>query len=163
MAAQVVTLTENSIDHKINIIKWDWLCTDAGAVTSATTRGYTGEIIRVVLQPDGGGTQPTDQYDVTIVDAYGDVLNGGGANCSNGSTITVTSWHRFSARERAALADASSLTHASAVIPAKALHRMVYRAKAGIQRLQDLLDAACLPVGRDQVRHDGIIESMDGL
>ena len=90
MAAQVVTLTENSIDHQINVIKWDWLCTDAGAVTSATTRGYTGEIIRVVLQPDGGGTQPTDQYDVTIVDAYGDVLNGGGANCSNATTVQKT-------------------------------------------------------------------------
>jgi hypothetical protein len=51
------------------------------------------------------------------------------------------------------------------VIPAKALHHMVFRAKAGIQYLQDLLDAPvsstpCQARGRlrqaPQVRHDGI-------
>jgi hypothetical protein len=45
------------------------------------------------------------------------------------------------------------------VIPVKALHHMVFRAKAGIQYLQDLLDAPVLSTGEaPQVRHDGIAD-----
>lgn len=90
MAAQVVTLTENTTPHGIDIIKWDWLCTDLGAVSSTTARGYTGFIVRAVFFPDAAATQPTDQYDVEIVDAYGNVLNGLGANLSNAATVQKT-------------------------------------------------------------------------
>jgi hypothetical protein len=42
------------------------------------------------------------------------------------------------------------------VIPAKALHHMVFRAKAGIQFLQESLDAPVSGMGQaPQVRHDG--------
>ena len=41
--------------------------------------------------------------------------------------------------------------------------KVVIPAKAGIQCFEDLLDAACLPVGRDQVRHDGLTDFINRL
>ena len=49
-----------------------------------TVELYTGEVLRVVQIPDGGGTQPTDLYDVVVNDGDGaDVLLGLGANLGN--------------------------------------------------------------------------------
>lgn len=88
MAAQVVTKTESTRNQEtLWKITWDWQSTDTGAVTSATSLSYTGQVVRYVAVPDGGGTQPSDQYDVTIVDDVGDVLNGLGANMGNAATV----------------------------------------------------------------------------
>ena len=81
--AGTVTLTE--ITHtQIKKITFTWTSSAAGAADGATSGTYTGELVRVVQVPDGGGTQPTDLYDVEVTDADGaDVLHGLGANLSN--------------------------------------------------------------------------------
>lgn len=91
MTAQVVTLTESENRYPIRKIKWDWLSTDAGAVSSATLQQYTGVIVRAIFKSDSGGTQPTDSYDVTILDSDGfDVLNGEGANINRAAPVIKT-------------------------------------------------------------------------
>ena len=89
--AQVVTITEDTIPHAIRKIKWDWTCTDLGAVDSTTTKAYSGRVVRCVLASDAGGTTPTDEYDVTILDADGyDVIHGAGADVTSAATVQVT-------------------------------------------------------------------------
>ena len=88
MTAQVVTLTESSSESSpLQKIKWVWTSTDAGAVSSATTNKYTGEIVRLVTIPSDG---PTDNYDVTVLDSdSADVLMGAGANRDTTNTEQV--------------------------------------------------------------------------
>lgn len=82
MANQACTITEERYST-IKKITFDWLSDDAAGTFVATptvgttTYAYTGEIIRVVTNPDGGATQPSDNYTVTVLDADGnDVLMG---------------------------------------------------------------------------------------
>ncbi len=85
--AQVVTVTEKK-HTSVKQITWDWLCTDLGVVTSATTKAFDGVLERAVFIPDAAGTQPTNSYDVTITDADSvDVLAGLGADLSNSATV----------------------------------------------------------------------------
>jgi len=88
MTAQVVTKTEKCEEYRpVKLIKWDWLSTDGGAVSSACTNKVTGVISKVVIVPDGGGTAPTTLYDMTILDENSiDVLEGNGADCSATAT-----------------------------------------------------------------------------
>jgi len=75
----------------INKIQWDWACSSAGAASEATTYSYNGQIIRAIFEPDSGGTQPTDAYDVTVTDSDGyDVIHGLGANLSNAANVYKT-------------------------------------------------------------------------
>jgi len=63
-----------------------WLSSAAGAVTENSVPIKRGHIHQAKFIPDGGGTQPTDLYDVTLVDAISggvDFLTGIGANLSN--------------------------------------------------------------------------------
>jgi len=91
MTAQVVTLTEDPVRYAIRQVKWDWLSTDAGAVSSATTLEYTGIIIKAIFKSDAASTDPTDLYDVTILDDNGfDVLLGNGANITKATTVQKT-------------------------------------------------------------------------
>jgi hypothetical protein len=77
--AQVVTISEYRAHPFIKKIKWDWACTDLGVVSSQTTGTYTGELIRLITDPDAAGDAPTDNYNITILDEDGfDVLIGGG-------------------------------------------------------------------------------------
>jgi hypothetical protein len=89
MADQVVTLVESApLAGDVHKIKWTWKSATGGAVSSATTNRYTGQLLEVVFDPDAAGTQPTDAYDVTILDGDGvDVLNGNGANLSNAANV----------------------------------------------------------------------------
>lgn len=88
MTAQVVTITENPEEYlPVKSIKWDWLCTDGGVVSSTTLNKYCGIITKVVIIPDGAPTAPTAAYDMTILDENGiDVLEGNGADCSATAT-----------------------------------------------------------------------------
>ena len=87
MATGTVTTVE--ITHtSIKQVQWDWLSTAGGAAGDTTTSYYNGRVISAVFEPDGGGTQPTDLYDVVVNDADGyDVLAGQGANLSNAATV----------------------------------------------------------------------------
>lgn len=69
-----------------------WTSNASGAVSGNSFSVILGEIKQVKFVPASGGTQPTDQYDVTLVDADGlDVLNGMGANLSNAAPALITS------------------------------------------------------------------------
>lgn len=68
----------------------DWLSDASGVVSTNTFEVKTGELVEVRFTPDGGGTQPTDAYDLTIPDADGtDILAGTGANLSNAAASAV--------------------------------------------------------------------------
>lgn len=86
------TVTETAVTHtSVKKIKWDWLTDAAGQADATSVAVYNGEIIGVTTVPDGGGTQPTDLYDVTIKDSDGvDLLMGNGANRSNVNTEYIT-------------------------------------------------------------------------
>ncbi len=80
-ASQVGALTRYDID---------WLSDASGDVSGNTFSVKTGELVEVRFTPDGGGTQPTDAYDLTITDADGtDILAGTGANLSNAAASAV--------------------------------------------------------------------------
>jgi hypothetical protein len=93
MMAGTVTITEaNAKDWPISKVTFDWLSSAGGAADGTTTDAYTGKIVRVVQIPGAAGVQPTDAYDITILDTdSADVLAGQGANISNaGVTQVVT-------------------------------------------------------------------------
>lgn len=61
-----------------------WLSAAGGAADGATVEAYNGEILRAVFIPDGGGTQPSDLYDVALNDDDGvNVLGGEAGDLSN--------------------------------------------------------------------------------
>jgi hypothetical protein len=63
-----------------------WVSSAGGAVAENPVTLPRGHIHQVKFVPDGGGTQPTDAYDVTLVDAISggvDFLTGIGGNLSN--------------------------------------------------------------------------------
>lgn len=86
--AGTVTVTEELL-YNVHKITFDWLSTGAGAADGTTTYAYTGNILKVVTVPDGGGTAPDDNYDLTLTDEDSiDVANGQLANRSQ----TLTQW-----------------------------------------------------------------------
>jgi hypothetical protein len=90
-AAGTVTVTEEAYSA-VRKVKFAWTSDGAGAADGATTGDFSGKIEALVTVPNGGGTQPTDLYDLTVVDDDGtDVLSGAGANRSNASTQVVLS------------------------------------------------------------------------
>lgn len=71
--------------HEMHKITLDWTSHTDGSVSGIKTSiPLDGEIYRVVIQPDSGGTQPSAAYDMTILDDDSqDVLLGLGANLAN--------------------------------------------------------------------------------
>lgn len=64
---------------------------DTGAVSGIESEDLDGELLAVVFTPGSGGTQPSDQYDVTLLDDDGfDALQGKGANRSNVTATMLT-------------------------------------------------------------------------
>ena len=73
--------------YTIKKVVFDWLSSSGGAA-DAISKKIIGQILRVGFTPDGGGLQPTDQYDVVINDEQSiDILQGLGGNLSN---VTAT-------------------------------------------------------------------------
>lgn len=91
--AGTVTVTEaRAKDWPISKVTFTWLSSAGGAADGTTTYAYTGKVVRVVNVPDAAATQPTDLYDVTILDAdSADVLAGAGANVSNAAKTQTVS------------------------------------------------------------------------
>ena len=79
------TVAKSEITHRsLKKIVFDWTSSAGGAADATTDEYYTGRIVYAAQIPEAAGTQPTDQYDVTVVDADGvDVLAGLGANLGN--------------------------------------------------------------------------------
>jgi hypothetical protein len=87
--AGTVTVIERS-HTSVKKITWTWTSDASGNADLVTTQAYDGVIQRLVTVPSGGGTAPTNLYDVTITDADGfDVLLGAGANRAAASTEQV--------------------------------------------------------------------------
>lgn len=85
--AGTVTVIEESLGSMKKIL-WTWVSSAGGAADLQTTLAYTGAIERAVFIPDSGGTQPTNLYDVTVLDEdSADVLIGLGADLSNTAAV----------------------------------------------------------------------------
>lgn len=70
--------------------KIDWTSAADGTVSGTSFGVKTGELIQMAHTPGTAGDQPTDAYDVTILDAGGaDVLAGTGGNLSNTTAAAV--------------------------------------------------------------------------
>lgn len=81
--AGTVTVTEE-VGGGVSKVSFAFTSDATGAADGATTRVYTGAIMRVVFAPNTSTTQPTDLFDVVINDDDGaDALMGNGANLSN--------------------------------------------------------------------------------
>ncbi|HUS39470.1 MAG TPA: hypothetical protein VMX74_08470 [Pirellulales bacterium] len=86
-----VTCTQFPANRSDVVLRYtlDWTSNTSGTVTASVYQ-INGTIERIVYNPDGGATLPTDSYDVTLKDIDGiDVLNGTGANLSQ-STVAST-------------------------------------------------------------------------
>lgn len=89
-AAGTLTVTTAEVGGGVTRLTLAWVSTAGGAVSANAFAVPRGEILQVKFVPDGGGTQPTDLYDVTLVDSASiDYLAGLGANLSN-ATATVS-------------------------------------------------------------------------
>lgn len=87
--AGTVTVTEERL-APIKKIAFAWTSDGSGNADGATTKPYTGEIVRLVTVPAAAGAAPTDNYDITVVDEDStDVLMGGGANRDTANTEQV--------------------------------------------------------------------------
>ena len=87
MAGTVTTIEQTTVGT-IKRLKFTWVSSAGGAADATTAVPFDGDIICATFVPDGGGTQPTNLYDVTLLDADSvDVLNGLGANLSNAATV----------------------------------------------------------------------------
>lgn len=86
------SITATVTDAGAGLTKYSiaWLSSSGGAVTENTFSVKAGELVQVEFVPDSGGTQPTDAYDMTLLNAVGtDLLSGGGANLSNATRTQV--------------------------------------------------------------------------
>jgi hypothetical protein len=69
-----------------------WTSSAGGAVSANPFTLTHGKLLQIKFVPDGGGTQPTDLYDVTLVDEDNlDYLGGAGADLSN-ATPKLIMW-----------------------------------------------------------------------
>jgi len=88
-----VTCTQFPANRSDVVLRYtlDWTSdTSTSGTVTASVYQINGTIERIVYNPDGGATLPTDSYDVTLKDIDGiDVLNGTGANLSQ-STVAST-------------------------------------------------------------------------
>lgn len=67
-----------------------WTSSAGGVVSGSPFAVGRGWVLGIKFVPNTGGTQPTDQYDMTIVDTNSvDIVRGNGANLSN-ATATIT-------------------------------------------------------------------------
>lgn len=84
MAGTVVRELTFKGSESINRYALAWTSNASGAVSANPADVVTGQIIAVKFLPSLAGTQPSDQYDVTLLDTDGiDLLGGAGANRSN--------------------------------------------------------------------------------
>lgn len=73
----------------VNAFRIDWTSNSSGAFTMSNIT-LSGRFVRFVTVPDGGGTQPSANYDITFTDRDGiDIMATLGANRSNTATENV--------------------------------------------------------------------------
>ena len=89
--AGTATLTTTQDDRQVKKYSVAWTSTAGGAVSgNAITLVQPGFLIRVTVMPNLAGSQPTDLYDLTLLDAESiDVLE---SRCNNLSNAAGTIW-----------------------------------------------------------------------
>lgn len=81
------TVTREGASVKVHTVTW---VSSSGGACDAGVVNLDGQLQRVVTDPAGGGSAPTDDYDVTLVDADGyDIAGGQLANRDTANTETV--------------------------------------------------------------------------
>jgi hypothetical protein len=86
-AAGTVVLTADNLGGGLVQYTFAWTSTAGGAVSANAQALVRGRLVEIEIIPASGGTQPTDLYDMTLVDENGvDLLNGRGANRSNATS-----------------------------------------------------------------------------
>jgi hypothetical protein len=77
MAASVTVSETRS--GSVKKLKFAWTSAADGSASQATTFAYDGKIELLTTVPSGGGTAPSDNYDITLLDSDSvDVLAGAG-------------------------------------------------------------------------------------
>ncbi len=92
-AVGTVTVTTLDVGAGITRYRIVWTSDASGAVSGNGFAVKPGLLIQVKFVPNGGGTQPTNLYDVTLLDTDNvDVIGGGGVDRSNvtGSILNAT-------------------------------------------------------------------------
>lgn len=96
--ADLGTVTHTEQTHSsVKKIVFDWLSENGGAnagkAQHTTDAAFDGILYLVATNPDGGATQPSDNYTVQLLDDDGvDLLGGGGtANRDTANTEYITS------------------------------------------------------------------------
>jgi len=80
MAGSVTFSEDRSSNRGLQTITAAWTSDASGDVSGTSTRTVSGRLARVVTNPDDSAA-PTDNYDVTLLDADGvDVLAGAAAD-----------------------------------------------------------------------------------
>ena len=86
MSCTITASTHTSV-KKVSFV---WVSAANGTASGTTTTAFDGQIIGMATIPAGGGSAPTDEYDVTGTDAGShDVLLGAGANRDTANTEYV--------------------------------------------------------------------------
>jgi hypothetical protein len=88
MAASV-TISETR-HTPVKKIKFVWVSAADGTASASTTYAYSGKIELLTTVPAGGGSAPSDNYDITVTDSDSvDVLAGAGADRDTANTEQV--------------------------------------------------------------------------
>lgn len=90
VAVGTVTITEETFGS-VKKITFAWTSDASGNVSGTlTTKSYNGALERLVTVPAGGGSAPTNLYDITMLDQDStDVLMAAGADRSSANTEQV--------------------------------------------------------------------------
>lgn len=95
----VTTIEEDEFNIPPSRIKYvmDWLSDSSGDVTEVGGVTFSGRIDSVEIYPDSGGTKPSDDYDVQILDSETglDILNGDGTDMDDNDSTTLTHAHCY--------------------------------------------------------------------
>lgn len=91
-AAGTATVARANVDGGLTSYTIAWTSSAGGAVSGNAFNVRKGYLVSIRFVPASGGTQPSDLYDVTLVDSDGvDVLAGGGSDLSN-SSASIQQW-----------------------------------------------------------------------
>lgn len=89
-AAGTLVATADGLGGGLVQYTFTWTSTAGGAVSANPQALVRGRLVELKFIPASGGTQPTDLYDVTLLDEHGvDLLNGQGANLSNATGLRL--------------------------------------------------------------------------
>lgn len=89
-AVGTVVMTSSSVGGGVARYAFAWTSTAGGAVSGNAQEIVRGRLIAIQFVPAAGGTQPSDLYDVTLLNEQSvDLLNSQGANLSNATGLIL--------------------------------------------------------------------------